>query len=153
MPPVDPNDVLMTGENSFVRLSTDGSTVASRTSHWPVLWCPGGSGHVLFIFSADKRHLHSQAIPKTVGAEILKDSNKEFYKSQTEGVLKMFKLIEARLSSASTTSTSQPVQVPQPKKPATFRSEYVLLIVAAVVIAFALFRTSKKPAPKSTRKS
>ena len=49
--------------------------------------------------------------------------------------------------------TTQPVQVPQPKPQTGFRSEYVLLVVAALVIAFALFRTSKKPAPKSTRKS
>lgn len=48
-PPVDPNEVLMTGENSFVRLSRDGGqTVAERFSHWRVLWCPAGSGHALF---------------------------------------------------------------------------------------------------------
>jgi hypothetical protein len=47
--PVDPNTVLMTGENSFVRLSPDGGTTMSdRFSHWRVLWCPDGSGHVLF---------------------------------------------------------------------------------------------------------
>ena len=51
-PPVDPNDVLMTGENSFLRLSLDGgATVAHRLSHWRVLWCPAGSGHALFIKS------------------------------------------------------------------------------------------------------
>ena len=27
--PVDPNDVLMTGENSFIRLSADGGTALS----------------------------------------------------------------------------------------------------------------------------
>ncbi|MGE0059210.1 MAG: hypothetical protein AB7P33_08425 [Dehalococcoidia bacterium] len=52
MPPVDPNDVIITGENSFIRLSSDGSSVMStRTSHWRVLWCPDGSGHTLFIQS------------------------------------------------------------------------------------------------------
>ena len=52
MPPVDPNAVLMTGENSFIRLSSDGgSTQTSRLSHWRVLWCPAGSGHALFIQS------------------------------------------------------------------------------------------------------
>jgi hypothetical protein len=52
MPPVDPNEVLMTGENSFVRLSADGGkTLTDRTSHWRVLWCPAGGGHVLFIQS------------------------------------------------------------------------------------------------------
>ena len=52
MPPVDPNEVLMTGENSFIRLSSDGGkTLTDRTSHWRVLWCPAGAGHVLFIQS------------------------------------------------------------------------------------------------------
>ena len=52
MPPVDPNEVLMTGENSFVRLSADGGkTLTDRTSHWRVLWCPAGAGHVLYIQS------------------------------------------------------------------------------------------------------
>lgn len=47
--PVDPNQVLMTGENSFIRLSLDGGdTVSDRFSHWRVLWCPAGTGHVLF---------------------------------------------------------------------------------------------------------
>jgi hypothetical protein len=47
---VDPNDVVMTGENSFIRLSNDGGkTIIDRTSHWRVLWSPAGQGHVLFI--------------------------------------------------------------------------------------------------------
>ena len=50
--PVDPNDVLMTGENSFIRLSLDGgATLSTRISHWRVLWCPAGSGHTLFMQS------------------------------------------------------------------------------------------------------
>ena len=49
---VDPHDVLMTGENSFVRLSNDGGkTIADRVSHWRVLWSPAGQGHALFIES------------------------------------------------------------------------------------------------------
>ena len=49
---VDPHDVVMTGENSFVRLSKDGGkTIADRVSHWRVLWSPAGQGHVLFIES------------------------------------------------------------------------------------------------------
>jgi hypothetical protein len=53
MPPVDPNAVLMTGENSFIRLSPDGGTTQSdRVSHWRVLWCPSGAGHALFIQSS-----------------------------------------------------------------------------------------------------
>jgi hypothetical protein len=50
--PVDPNAVLMTGENSFIRLSHDGgTTLASRFSHWRVLWCAAGAGHTLFAQS------------------------------------------------------------------------------------------------------
>jgi hypothetical protein len=50
MPPVDPNQVLMTGENSFIRLSPDGGkTQSDRVSHWRMLWCPAGAGHVLFM--------------------------------------------------------------------------------------------------------
>lgn len=50
---VDPNDVVMTGENSFIRLSDDGGkTIADRVSHWRVLWSPAGQGHALFIESA-----------------------------------------------------------------------------------------------------
>jgi hypothetical protein len=50
--PVDPNDVLMTGENSFIRLSLDGGgTLSTRVSHWRVLWCAAGAGHTLFVQS------------------------------------------------------------------------------------------------------
>ena len=50
---VDPHDVLMTGENSFVRLSNDGGkTIAERVSHWRVLWSPAGQGHALFVESS-----------------------------------------------------------------------------------------------------
>jgi hypothetical protein len=50
--PVDPNDVLMTGENSFIRYSSDGGkTQTDRASHWRVLWCPAGAGHALFLKS------------------------------------------------------------------------------------------------------
>ena len=53
MPPVDPNQVLMTGENSFIRLSPDaGKTMTDRVSHWRVLWCPAGAGHALFVTSS-----------------------------------------------------------------------------------------------------
>jgi hypothetical protein len=47
---VDPHDVVMTGENSFVRLSNDGGkTIVDRVSHWRVLWSPAGQGHALFV--------------------------------------------------------------------------------------------------------
>ena len=49
---VDPHDVVMTGENSFIRLSNDGGkTLTDRISHWRVLWSPAGQGHALFIES------------------------------------------------------------------------------------------------------
>jgi len=49
---VDPHDVVMTGENSFIRLSNDGGkTLLDRVSHWRVLWSPAGQGHALFIES------------------------------------------------------------------------------------------------------
>ena len=49
---VDPHDIVMTGENSFVRLSNDeGKTMTDRVSHWRVLWSPAGQGHALFIES------------------------------------------------------------------------------------------------------
>jgi hypothetical protein len=49
---VDPHDPVMTGENSFLRLSNDdGATFTHRTSHWRVLWSPAGQGHVLFVES------------------------------------------------------------------------------------------------------
>ena len=50
--PVDPNEVLLTGENSFMRLSEapDGP-LTTRASHWRVLLSPAGPGHVLFIES------------------------------------------------------------------------------------------------------
>jgi hypothetical protein len=50
---VDPNQVMMTGENSFVRLSSDGgTTMTDRFSHWRVLSCAAGAGHALFAQSS-----------------------------------------------------------------------------------------------------
>ena len=47
---VDPHDVVMTGENSFIRLSDDGGkSLKTRASHWRVLWSPAGQGHALFL--------------------------------------------------------------------------------------------------------
>ncbi len=50
--PVDPNQIRLTGENSFIRLQTqkDGP-LTTRASHWRVLLSPGGPGHVLFLKS------------------------------------------------------------------------------------------------------
>ena len=50
--PTDPNQVRLTGENSFIRLSRqDGALQTTRTSHWRVLLSPGGPGHGLFMKS------------------------------------------------------------------------------------------------------
>jgi len=50
---VDPHDVVMTGENSFIRLSNDGGkTLTDRISHRRVLWSPAGQGHALFVESS-----------------------------------------------------------------------------------------------------
>jgi hypothetical protein len=44
--------LILIGENSFIRLSTDGGRSAStRCSHWRVLWSPSGAGHALFVDS------------------------------------------------------------------------------------------------------
>ena len=59
---VDPHDPVMTGENSFVRLSNDGGkTIADRVSHWRVLWSPAGQGHALFIESSLLNGIHVYA--------------------------------------------------------------------------------------------
>ena len=50
--PTDPNQIRLTGENSFIRLSRDdGSNYSTRTSHWRILLSPAGPGHVLFMKS------------------------------------------------------------------------------------------------------
>ena len=55
---VDQHDVVMTGENSFIRLSNDGGkTIVDRVSHWRVLWCPAGQGHAMFIESSLKKNV------------------------------------------------------------------------------------------------
>ena len=59
---VDPHEVVMTGENSFVRLSNDGGkTMTERVSHWRVLWSPAGQGHALFIESTLLNKVHVYA--------------------------------------------------------------------------------------------
>ena len=49
---VDPNRVLLTGENPYIRLSeTDGGPNTTDASFWRILFSPGGPGHVLFLQS------------------------------------------------------------------------------------------------------
>ena len=50
--PIDANEVRVTGENSFIRLSeTEDGELTTRASHWRVLLSPRGSGHALFLQS------------------------------------------------------------------------------------------------------
>lgn len=49
---VDPNRILMTGENPFVRLAPEDSDDYTTTvSFWRMTFCPAGPGHVLFAKS------------------------------------------------------------------------------------------------------
>ena len=50
--PTDPNKVVLTGENSFIRLHDgDGGPQITRSSHWRILLSPAGPGHVLYLKS------------------------------------------------------------------------------------------------------
>lgn len=112
------------------------------------------SKDVLLIFSADKRHLHSQAIPKSVGNEILKETNAAFYKSsQTSGVLQMIDAVSTRLSTSApgTSSSTGATPAPNPaKKTSTLPIDGILVIVAVAVIGWMLLR-SRTPAKVKAR--
>ena len=48
----DPNHVILTGENPFIRLSaSDGGTQTTNASFWRIVSCPAGPGHVLYMKS------------------------------------------------------------------------------------------------------
>jgi len=48
----DPNHVVLTGENPFIRLSeTDGAPFTTNASFWRIIFCPAGPGHVLYLKS------------------------------------------------------------------------------------------------------
>jgi hypothetical protein len=50
--PIDPNKVLLTGENPYIRLSeSDNGPVTTDASFWRILFSPSGPGHVLFLQS------------------------------------------------------------------------------------------------------
>ena len=50
--PADPNRVILTGENPFIRLSqTDGGPNTTNASFWRIITCPAGPGHVLYMHS------------------------------------------------------------------------------------------------------
>jgi hypothetical protein len=49
---LDPNQLILTGENPFIRLSeTDGAPNTTNASFWRIILCPAGPGHVLYIKS------------------------------------------------------------------------------------------------------
>ena len=48
----DPNQLILTGENPFIRLSvTDGAPFTTNASFWRIIFCPAGPGHVLYLRS------------------------------------------------------------------------------------------------------
>jgi hypothetical protein len=48
----DPNRVILTGENPFIRMSAkDGDPNSTDASFWRILFSPGGPGHVLYLKS------------------------------------------------------------------------------------------------------
>ena len=52
MSATDPNRVILTGENPFIRLSeTDGDPNTTDASFWRIIFCPAGPGHVLYLKS------------------------------------------------------------------------------------------------------
>lgn len=52
MSTADPNRVILTGENPFIRLSaSDGDPNSTDASFWRIIFCPAGPGHVLYLKS------------------------------------------------------------------------------------------------------
>ena len=50
---INPHELILIGENSFVRLSNDnGQSASTRCSHWRVLWSTAGAGCALFVDSS-----------------------------------------------------------------------------------------------------
>ena len=52
MPVLDPNRLILTGENPFIRLSaTDDGPITTNASYWRILMSGAGPGHVLYLKS------------------------------------------------------------------------------------------------------
>jgi hypothetical protein len=52
MSTADPNLVIVTGENPFIRLSvTDSDDYTTNASFWRIIFSPAGPGHVLYLKS------------------------------------------------------------------------------------------------------
>src|SRR4030095_1494734 len=48
----DPNKMILTGENPFIRLSLkDGDPNSTDASYWRIIFSPAGPGHVLYLKS------------------------------------------------------------------------------------------------------
>jgi hypothetical protein len=48
----DPNKIILTGENPFIRLSATGAEpFTTNASFWRIITCPAGPGHVLYLKS------------------------------------------------------------------------------------------------------
>ena len=64
--PADPNRVILTGENPFIRLSVnDGDPFTTNASFWRIISCPAGPGHVLYLKSeltADRWRIYADNI-------------------------------------------------------------------------------------------
>jgi hypothetical protein len=62
----DPNQLVLTGENPFIRLSaTDGAPFTTNASFWRIILSPAGPGHVLYIKSEltnDRLRIYSDNI-------------------------------------------------------------------------------------------
>jgi hypothetical protein len=105
-----------------------------------------GPRDVYFIFNGDKRHL--QTASKTMGNEVLKTTNKAFYKSQVQGTVDMMDELGKALTSAnaasSTATTAVPVKAPRASK--TGGAEILLVAVALAVVAWLVIK--RKPTPK-----
>ena len=49
---IDPNKIMLTGENPFIRLAHEsGGEITTRSSFWRVIISPTGPGHVLTMTS------------------------------------------------------------------------------------------------------
>ena len=52
MSTADPNSVIVTGENPFIRLApTDSDNYTTNASYWRIIFSPAGPGHVLYVKS------------------------------------------------------------------------------------------------------
>lgn len=68
MSATDPNRVIVTGENPFIRLGPADGENTTEASYWRILFSPAGPGHVLYIKSEltdDRWRIYSDNIAMT----------------------------------------------------------------------------------------